>query len=133
MRSKRSKLRFGFARRLGLAPVLIAVILFAAASSAFAHSHPVSYDPAQNAMVSTPAAVTVHFSEALEPKFSSLKVMDAKGHQMNAVMSKVSASDAKVMSVALPKLMPGMYTVHWVSVALDGHRMEGNYTFTVKE
>jgi methionine-rich copper-binding protein CopC len=36
------------------------------------------------------------------------------------------------MSVALPKLPPGVYTVNWVAVSVDTHRSQGEYKFTVK-
>lgn len=109
---------------------LLALVL--SGPCAFAHSHPVAYSPEPNSVVASPPAVTIHFTATLEPKFSSIKVTDAKGKQVNAKQSRVDSSDAKVMTVALPALNPGSYTVHWVSVALDGHRLEGTYDFTVK-
>jgi methionine-rich copper-binding protein CopC len=32
----------------------------------------------------------------------------------------------------VPKHSPGNYAIHWSNVALDGHRLEGSYKFTVK-
>jgi hypothetical protein len=34
--------------------------------------------------------------------------------------------------VSLPSLSPGTYRVIWSVVARDGHRTEGDYTFTIK-
>jgi len=108
-----------------------AAALVVVAPVAFAHTAPVSMIPAANSTVSAPPAVTIHFSGALEPKFSSITVTDAAGHTVNKENSKVGA-DTKVMSVDLPPLAPGVYTVHWVGVSTDTHREQGEYKFTVK-
>jgi copper resistance protein C len=44
----------------------------------------------------------------------------------------VDAKNAKHMTLALPKLAPGVYTVQWMSSALDGHKLARSYSFTVK-
>jgi methionine-rich copper-binding protein CopC len=113
-----------------LAITLLALTLLLAVL-AFAHSEPVSMVPAVNSTVSAPANVTVHFSEALEPKFSKLTLADAAGTVVSKDPSVVSA-DAKVMTLPLPTLAAGLYTVNWVSVALDSHRAQGKYNFTIK-
>lgn len=109
----------------------LAAMLVLAIPAALAHTAPVSMTPAANSTVSAPPAVTIHFSGALEPKFSSLTVTDAAGHTVNKEASKVGA-DTKVMTVALPPLAPGVYTVHWVGVSTDTHREQGDYKFTVR-
>jgi copper resistance protein C len=106
--------------------------LFMASQTAFAHSQPVSMTPARNATVAAPANVVVHFSEELEPKFSMMTLADATGKTVSKQPSVVG-KDAKTMTLPLPALMPGVYTVKWVTVAADdAHRLEGNYKFTVK-
>lgn len=110
----------------------IAAGLMTAAAMAFAHSHPKTMDPAPNATVAAPRRVSIEFSEALEPKFSSLKLTDAKGANAATAASQVDPADAKHMTLDLPHLETGAYTVHWVTVATDGHRLEGEYKFTVK-
>jgi copper resistance protein C len=111
----------------------LAVLLTAAmlVPAAFAHTSPVSMTPAADSTVSSPQNVTIRFSGALEPKFSKITVMDAKGQAVNKEASMVGA-DTKVMTVALPPLAPGVYTVHWVGVSTDTHRSQGEYKFTVK-
>jgi copper resistance protein C len=34
--------------------------------------------------------------------------------------------------VDLPPLVPGVYTVTWSVLAVDGHRTQGDYRFTFK-
>jgi methionine-rich copper-binding protein CopC len=88
--------------------------------------------PAKDAAVSAPTVVSVMFSEALEPKFSTMELQDDKGTVVSKVPSAVDPADAKHMTLALPTLAPGVYSVHWVTVALDGHKLAGTYSFTVK-
>ena len=94
------------------------VLILLLAVLAFAHAVPGTMVPAANATVSAPASVTVHFSEELEPKFSKLSLSDAAGKVVSKAPSAVG-TDAKVMTLPLPALDPGVYTVNWTSVALD--------------
>jgi copper resistance protein C len=110
---------------------LFVAALLAIVPVAFAHTSPVTMTPAAESTVSAPASVTIRFSGALEPKFSMISVTNAEGHVVNKEASAVG-SDTKVMTVALPPLAPGVYTVHWVGVSTDTHRSQGDYKFTVK-
>jgi hypothetical protein len=106
---------------------LFAFCLFTA--PALAHAHLTSSNPAANAVVKTaPAIIDLHFTETLEPAFSSVTVTDKDGHVMDA---GASSADGMVMRLSLKKLTPGRYCVHWVSVAVDTHRLAGEYFFSV--
>ena len=106
--------------------------LLLTAVPALAHAHPKVMEPAANSTVSAPAELSIVFSEALEPKFSKLELLDGSGSVLSAKPSTVDPKDPKHMTLPLPKLNAGVYHVHWVSAATDGHRMDGQYTFTVK-
>src|SRR5579871_5209035 len=97
----------------------------ALAGAAFAHVFPQKQEPGAGATVPSPAQVRVTFDGPLEPAFSSLTVADAGGKQVNAQKSTVDAQQPAVMTVPLPALAAGHYTVHWVAVASDGHRTHG--------
>ncbi|RQZ11517.1 copper resistance protein CopC [Burkholderia sp. Bp9031] len=106
---------------------------FVVAQAAHAHAHPKTLEPAANATLSSaPHAVTIDFSETLEPAFSSIAVTDSNGQSVVDAKSVVDAGNRKRMHVALANLAPGAYTVTWVAVASDGHRTQGRYTFTLK-
>ncbi len=107
-------------------------VSLAIASNAFAHATPTSRDPAPNAEVAAPSAVTLHFSEPLEPAFSKIVLVDASGRPAASAASQVDAQDKKTMSLTLQSLAPGRYTVQWAAVAEDGHRTKGSYGFSVK-
>jgi methionine-rich copper-binding protein CopC len=82
--------------------------------------------------VSAPTEVSIVFSEDLEPKFSTLELQDSTGAVVSKVPSLADPKDAKHLTLALPTLTPGVYTVSWVSVATDGHKLAGKYSFNVK-
>ncbi|MEM5382057.1 copper homeostasis periplasmic binding protein CopC [Paraburkholderia phymatum] len=102
------------------------------ASNAFAHATPTSRQPAPNAAIAAPSAVTIHFSEPLEPAFSKIALVDAHGKPAASAASEVDAADTQTMRLALQPLAPGRYTVQWTAVAEDGHRTKGTYAFSVK-
>ncbi len=117
-------------------PALRALTAGAAAlvvtSTAFAHAHLMSSEPAANAEVAAPTEVTIRFTEPLEPAFSKIALTDASGNAAAPAASQVDQADTKVMRLALPSLTAGRYAVHWTAVATDGHRTQGNFAFTVK-
>ena len=122
-------------RSIGLrffASTLACTALILGTPEALAHARPKVMAPAPDSTVNSPSTVTVTFSEAVEPKFSSLEVVDGQGKKYNTAHSAPASGDAKTLTLAMPPLHSGVYQVHWVSVAADGHRMEGEYKFTVK-
>jgi len=127
-------MNFAVINKLPKMPVALSLIVLTmifAVPAAFAHTHPTEMMPAADATVSAPTNVIIHFSEALEPKFSMITLTDASGRVVNKEPSRVSP-DAKMMTLPLPTLAPGIYTVNWVGVAVDTHRSTGDYKFTVK-
>lgn len=110
-----------------------AALLLSFAQWASAHAYPKHQVPGAGATVGADThEVSIEFDDALERAFSSLKVADAAGKDVTSGKSSVDAHDKKHMSVALEALKPGVYTVSWVAVAVDGHRTQGHYTFNVK-
>jgi methionine-rich copper-binding protein CopC len=126
MNQNRSSLKRAMARVAGL----FAGLVFA--STAFAHVFPQKQEPGAGASVAAPSQVRITFDGPLEPAFSSLTITNAAGKQVNADKSLVDAQQPDVITVALPPLQAGRYTVHWVAVASDGHRTHGDYAFEVK-
>jgi methionine-rich copper-binding protein CopC len=104
----------------------------ALASAAFAHVFPQKQEPGAGSTVAPPPQVRVIFDGPLEPAFSSLMVTDASGKQVTTQKASVDPHEPTTMTVPLPSLAAGHYTVHWVAVASDGHRTHGDYGFDVK-
>ena len=119
-------------RKSSVAAVAALAGLLLVPVAALAHAHPTKMNPAPNSVVAAPAQLEITFSEAVEPKLSVLEVLDGMGRKENKGVPQAVAGDDKTLTLALPTLAAGAYTVHWVSVATDGHRLEGKYSFTVK-
>jgi hypothetical protein len=117
-------------RRSAITAALPCVFLIAV-PAAFAHTHPVSMTPAANSSVAPPDSISITFSGELEPKFSSITVANAAGKVVSTAKSAVSPRDARIMTLALPKLPAGVYTVNWVAVSVDSHREKDSYKFTI--
>ncbi|MDF3080610.1 copper homeostasis periplasmic binding protein CopC [Burkholderia sola] len=118
----------------GLAAFATAAALFAMTPvAASAHGKLEGAVPAAGSTVDgAPDALRLTFNEDLEPAFSSVKVSDASGNAVTQDKAKVDASNPRVMTVAIPKLAAGAYTVQWVAMTADAHRAKGTYTFRVK-
>jgi copper resistance protein C len=115
--------------RLALA-VLASIVL--ASAGAFAHAFLDHAIPSVGSTVhGSPGEVKVWFTQELEPAFSSLRVVDQNGAQVNRQNSAIDPSDRTVMKVSLPSLPPGRYKVFWHALSVDTHTTEGNFTFEV--
>ncbi len=98
-----------------------------------AHALLLSSNPAPNAILATsPAQVELFFSEPVAQGLSSLIVFDQNGLQADQKDMRVDPSNPTRMTVSLPALVTGIYTVSWKAVsATDGHQTEGAFTFSV--
>lgn len=108
---------------------IAAIALLAAAGQASAHAHLLNSAPAAGATVAAPKQLSLSFSEKLEPKFSGLELTKADGAKVDA--STVVADKAMTVTPKAP-LAPGAYKAMWHVVSADGHKMKGDYAFTVK-
>jgi methionine-rich copper-binding protein CopC len=111
----------------------LAALLFGAlASPASAHALLRKAVPSVGAtLASAPAAVTLRFSEGVEPAFSTIVVRDAAGARVDRGDVATVPNDPKTISVPLKPLAPGVYTVEWHATSVDTHKTEGRFTFTV--
>jgi methionine-rich copper-binding protein CopC len=116
----------------GFLRISAAAVVLLASAPAFAHAHPKTMNPAPDSTIASPPSITITFTEAIEPKFSSLVVTDEKGKTFNTEASHIAPGDATTLTLALPPLAAGVYVVHWTNVATDGHRSQGEYKFTVQ-
>ncbi|HEX4233800.1 MAG TPA: copper resistance protein CopC [Caldimonas sp.] len=102
------------------------------AGSASAHAFLDHARPAVGSVVhAAPERVEVWFSEDLEPAFSTLKVMNAAGKQVDKMDKSVPGGDRSRMSVSVNALPPGNYRVRWRAVSVDTHVTQGDFTFEI--
>jgi methionine-rich copper-binding protein CopC len=112
--------------------LLAATALLAIPGAAAAHALLRSATPAVGSSVhAAPAAVTIEFSEAVEPRFSTIEVRDANGRRVDRGDMHVGEGDARQLIVDLNPIQPGTYRVTWHAVSVDTHRTEGSFAFTV--
>lgn len=105
-----------------------------ATPAVWAHAHLTHQNPAADAEVTTaPQALTLNFSEGVEPGFSGATVTGAKQEAIKTLPAKRSEQDKTQLIVPLDEtLKPGDYTVNWHVVSVDGHKTKGQYRFSVK-
>ena len=114
-------------------PVLAAVLLCASPKVSLAHAFPDHSDPKVGSTVSgSPSQVRIWFDGDLEPAFSTLMVHSADGRMIDKRDSRVDPADPRLLQVSVPPLPPGTYLVIWNVVARDGHRTNGQFSFTIK-
>jgi copper transport protein len=108
------------------------VVLLARPDNALGHAALVRSEPGANAFLKLPPSdVTLVFSESVDARSSTLRVLDARGQPV-AASEPVVLSDGATFRATLPKLPPGIYNVLWSNVSnIDGHALLGSFPFTV--
>jgi copper resistance protein C len=103
------------------------------AGLAWGHAFPDHQIPgAGSVLTASPHMVRIWFDGDLEPIFSTIDVEDSEGYVIAKAVVAPGQSDPTLLQVQLPRLGPGIYQVKWSVVARDGHRTEGQYTFSIK-
>jgi copper resistance protein C len=119
--------------RLVTATSIIELLLMITVAGVGAHAFPERSDPRVGAVVRTaPTEVRIWFDGDLEPAFSRVAVTDGSGQRIDRGDSHVDPRNRRLLQVGLPPLVPGVYTVTWSVLAVDGHRTQGDYRFTLK-
>jgi len=111
------------------APLLAVPILLA--GPALAHAFLKTATPAVGATVQqAPATVVIDFTEGVEPRFSTITVQDGSGARMDLGGVHLQGGNQHI-AVGLKPLPPGTYKVTWTATAVDTHKTQGDYSFTV--
>ncbi len=114
-----------------LARALFALAAAVGGSIAWAHAHLVAAEPAAGSVVGSATELRLHFSEAVEAKYSSVKLTDAAGRAVAATVSGIAEKGELNLRPATA-LAPGDYRVEWSVLTADGHRSRGGYGLTVQ-
>ncbi len=117
-------------RPFARAAALLATLAFPA--GALAHAFLDRAVPAVGSTVhGPPAEVRLRFTQELEPAFSTVRVVDRDGRQVDRMDKQLERGDATLLKVSLPRLAPGIYRVVWRGLSVDTHVTEGDFTFEV--
>jgi methionine-rich copper-binding protein CopC len=113
--------------RLTLAGAMVSSLTAAAEAHAFL-DHAA---PAVGSTTPSPSALTLWFTEEVEPAFSDVTVTNAAGDRVDAGKIAIDPHDPEELHLPLNHLPPGVYKVQWHVVSVDTHRTEGTFSFTV--
>ena len=111
---------------------LVAALAACFCLAAGAHAFLDHADPKVGSTVKVaPTELRLWFSEAVEPAFSSVQVLDADGKRVDSAAVQVDPKDRKLLHVPLATLRPGAYTAVWRIVSVDTHVSEGRFAFHI--
>jgi copper transport protein len=101
--------------------------------AASAHAYLVKTVPAASVVVNAPPPnVQLTYDEAVEPRLAIISVTNSAGEQVTTgpVFRSPANPDTLVVPVR-PNLPEGWYLVYWRAISVDGHPVQGAFTFAV--
>ena len=113
----------------------ILVLLVSPSESVDAHANQINSIPSPNSELETsPSRVVIWYSEPIEESFSVVSVLNSAAERVDLDDSARDPSEPSAMSVGLPELENGTYTVIWKNLSsVDGHKVIGSFVFAVGE
>jgi copper transport protein len=118
--------------RIVLALVVVALGI-AAPGSASAHAYLIKTVPAAAGVLDVPPPdVQLTYDEAVEPRFAIISVTNAAGRQETTGPVNRSPANPDTLVVPLrPHLPEGWYLIYWRAISVDGHPVQGAFTYAV--
>jgi methionine-rich copper-binding protein CopC len=111
---------------------MLTLVLLILATPAFPHAFLARANPPVGSVLpASPPAVTITYTEGVEPSFSTIEVRDSRGTRVDKADPHLTGSEGNRLSVSLPKLSAGQYTVIWHVTSVDTHKTEGQFNFSV--
>jgi copper transport protein len=101
--------------------------------AACAHAYLVKTVPAASVILEAPPQnIQLTYDEAVEPRLAIISVTDADGHQETTGPVHRSPADPDTLVVPLRSHLPeGWYLIFWRAISVDGHPVEGAFTYAV--
>lgn len=78
-----------------------------------------------------PAAISLRFSEAIEPALSSISVARADGIAVPLAAPTVTERGTVLVAAVRSAMAPGLYRVRWRVVSVDTHVTQGDFSFRI--
>jgi copper transport protein len=102
-------------------------------SAASAHAYLIRTAPAASGVLNAaPRNVSLTYDEAVEPRLAIISVTNVDGHQETTGPVRRSAADPDTLVVPLrPGLPEGWYLIYWRAISVDGHPVQGAFTYAV--
>ena len=102
-------------------------------SVASAHAYLIRTVPAASGVLDAPPPnVQLTYDEAVEPRFAIISVTNAAGRQETTGPVRRSPANPDTLVVPLrPRLPQGWYLIYWRAISVDGHPVQGAFTYAV--
>lgn len=111
--------------------IILFVLMLGWPGQAQAHAQLERSVPEANTRVdAAPAAVELYFNEAIEAKAGALSVRDSSSKKVTGAEPK-TGEDRRSLTLAMPSLGEGVYTVSYAVISADGHPVNGSFVFVV--
>lgn len=113
--------------------VLLSLGVVASAQPAGGHGVLLESVPRARETIAVVKRLDLRFNSRIEPAFSGLRLIGPSGEEMqlDAVVSETAGPNW--LTASLPPLEPGLYTVRWRVLTVDGHLSGGSFSFRVAE
>ena len=109
---------------------LSAMVVAMVATAAMAHAFPESSDPAPGENLQTaPSEVAITFDDEVDPDGSSFEVKSEGGQVVGRGEVDLTVADRNVLRGDVDISAPGLYTVNWTALSIDGDSTHGSFTF----
>ena len=120
-------------RGRGVVVVALVVLALVIPGAASAHAYLVKTVPTPSGTLNAPPpVVALTFDEAVEPRFAIISVTNAAGRQETTAPVSRSPANPDTLEVPLrPHLPEGWYLVYWRAISVDGHPVQGAFTFAI--
>jgi len=102
-------------------------------SGAAAHAYLVKTVPAASVVLeASPATIQLTYDEAVEPRLAIISVTDVDGRQETNGAVHRSPANPDTLIVPLRAHLPeGWYLIYWRAISVDGHPVQGAFTYAV--
>lgn len=113
-----------------LIKILLVLVTFIFSSVAIAHTGLTVSSPANKEMLQgSPKVLELSFNSSV--RLVKLTLHDANGKKINIGFKPSSVSSTQ-FAIALPELTPSNYSVNWMIMGEDVHKMKGTFSFMVR-
>jgi copper transport protein len=119
--------------RFRVALLLALVVSAALPSGASAHAYLVSTSPvASGVLESPPRTVSLTFDEAVEPRFAVISVTNVHGTELTTAPVSRAPTNPDTLVVPIRRGLPeGWYLIYWRAISVDGHPVQGAFTYAI--
>ncbi len=118
----------------GFIVCLLIIGLAAQAHDVWAHASLIKSDPPRRATLSeSPSKIQLWFNEEIETAYATVTVVDMNDKVVSQATPEKVTDNPKSITLALPELGAGAYKVQFRVLSIDGHVVDSNYSFRIKD